>query len=121
MKKVTYNVFYKPVMECVHWSGKKTKLDLGLFTEEADAQIAMNLMYGIQDVLSKGLLVKLDFEHCVEEIQILETEQVPYYNNLKEFAAKNSYMQYYLQKEGAGKLNRMVDNAIGRYHYMVNE
>ena len=121
MKKVTYNVFYKPVMQFIYGDGTVAQPDLGLFSNESDASLAIGLMYDIENTLRKKLTVKLSRDHKVEERQIIETQKVPYYNNLKEFANDNAYMKLFALQEGFSKLNILVDNAIGRHSYFINE
>ena len=66
-KKITYNIFYKPVVEFIHMDGTIFRPNLWLFTEEEDASLAINLMYDIESTLRKKLIVKLSPEHWVEE------------------------------------------------------
>lgn len=121
MKKITYNVFYRPVMKFIHKDRTVSQPDLGLFSDESDASLAIGLMYDIENTLGKNLIVKLSPDHKVEEKHIIETQNVPYYNSLQEFAKDNSYMKLFAQQEGFSELNILVDNAIERHSYFINE
>ena len=120
MKKITYNVFYTPVMKFIHKDGSITEPYLGLFENASDADLAIRLIYEIEPVLREYLCIKVSNDRKVEEKQILESKRVEYYKSLKEFASKDNFMKLYAEKAGYNKLNVLVDYELSRHSYMLN-
>ena len=112
MKKVTYNVFYKPKIVIIDSTARILQISLGLFEENADAQKAVKLIHKIEPAIRKDFPYKIHKEHNIEETLILESQPVHYYSNLKDFIQDNHYVKHFIQKEGINELNKLIKNDI---------
>ena len=112
MKKVIYNVFYKPKIVIIDSTARILQISLGLFEENTDAQKAVKLIHKIESAIREDLPFKIHNEHNIEETLILESQPVHYYSNLKDFIQDNHYVKHFIQKEGINELNKLIKNDI---------